>query len=141
MSGVLTADDLGADALGERATIVQVSSAFCAPCRAARTVAARVTGTSEGVAHLEVDVAGHEQLAERLRVTATPTVLVLDRHGRVRHRLEGVPRLAWLRTSVEDAGRVDREPGRVFREPGRVDREPGRADREPGPLFEGTDSP
>ena len=107
MSGVLSAAELGAAALGERATIVQVSSAFCAPCRAARTVAARVAGTSDGVAHVELDVAGHEELAERLRVTATPTVLVLDRAGSVRHRLEGVPRLAWLRASVDEvAGAV-----------------------------------
>ena len=89
--------------LGERATVVQVSSAFCAPCRAARTVAARVASTAEGVRHVEVDVAGHESLAAALRVTSTPTVLILDADGAVRDRLEGVPRLAWLRDAVERA--------------------------------------
>ena len=90
--------------LGERATLVQVSSAFCAPCRAARTVARRVVATADGVRHVEVDVAGHEDLAAALRITSTPTLLVLDAEGRVRERLEGVPRLAWLRTVVERAG-------------------------------------
>jgi thiol-disulfide isomerase/thioredoxin len=88
--------------LGARATVVQVSSAFCAPCRAARTVAARVAATTEDVLHVEVDVAGHEALAAALQITATPTVLVLDPAGRLRRRLEGVPRLAWLREAVAD---------------------------------------
>lgn len=95
--------DLGLPAgtpLGERATVVQVSSDFCAPCRAARTVAERVAATVPGVRHVEVDVAGHEELAAALGVRSTPTVLVLDPAGAVRHRLEGVPRLAWLRAAV-----------------------------------------
>ena len=86
--------------LGETATIVQVSSAFCAPCRAARTVAARVAETGTGVRHVDVDVAGHEELAAALEITSTPTVLVLDAAGTVRERLDGVPRLAWLRQAV-----------------------------------------
>jgi len=95
---------LGPSDLGERATVVQVSSAFCAPCRAARTVAARVAATAQGVRHVEVDVAGHESLAAALRIVSTPTVLVLDAGGVVHERLEGVPRLAWLRDAVERAG-------------------------------------
>lgn len=91
-----------ASGLGERATLVQVSSAFCAPCRAARTVLARVA-EAPGVRRVELDVAGHEALAARLDVRSTPVVLVLDADGRVRERLDGVPRLAWLRAAV---GRV-----------------------------------
>ncbi|MCK6209516.1 thioredoxin family protein [Georgenia sp. EYE_87] len=102
----LDAQELGLapSGLGERATVVQVSSAFCAPCRAARTVAARVATTAAGVRHVEVDVAGHEDLAAALQIASTPTVLVLDAAGVVRERLEGVPRLAWLRGAVERAG-------------------------------------
>ncbi|MPV37538.1 thioredoxin family protein [Georgenia subflava] len=102
---VLAPPDLGLPsdaALGARATIVQVSSAFCAPCRAARTVAARVSDTMEDVLHVEVDVAGHEDLAARLQIASTPTVLILDGSGQVRRRLDGVPRLAWLRDAVSE---------------------------------------
>ena len=102
----LRAVDLGLAAdspLGRRATVVQVSSAFCAPCRAARTVAERVAATVPGVRHVEVDVAGHEELAAALGIRSTPTVLVLGPSGEVRHRLEGVPRLAWLRAAVDVA--------------------------------------
>ncbi|WP_418607198.1 thioredoxin family protein [Georgenia sp. SUBG003] len=59
--------------------------------------------------HVEVDVAGHEALAAALRIASTPTVLVLDADGVVRDRLEGVPRLAWLREAVGRAG--DARPG------------------------------
>lgn len=100
-TGPLTAADLGREALGERATLVQVSSAFCAPCRAARTVLARTAEGLPGVEHVDVDVAGHEALADRLGVRSTPVVLVLDADGTVRERLDGaVPRLAWLRQAV-----------------------------------------
>lgn len=89
--------------LGTRATVVQLSSAFCAPCRAARSVAARVADTADGVAHVDLDVAGHEVLAEALDVRTTPVLLVLDGTGRTVARTDAVPRLAWLRAAVEVA--------------------------------------
>src|SRR6187397_385991 len=39
---------------GERATLLQFSSAFCAPCRATRRILADVSSTVPGVAHVEV---------------------------------------------------------------------------------------
>src|SRR5438094_5116048 len=50
----LGAADLGAE-LGERATLVQFSSAFCAPCRATRRVLTEVAGMVDGVTHVEID--------------------------------------------------------------------------------------
>jgi thiol-disulfide isomerase/thioredoxin len=50
----LTRDDIGAD-LGGRATLVQFSTAFCAPCRATRQVLRSVAGQLDGVEHVEVD--------------------------------------------------------------------------------------
>ncbi|WP_448629663.1 TlpA family protein disulfide reductase [Cellulomonas soli] len=83
--------------LGPRATLVQFSSTFCAPCRATRRVLERVVATSDGVRHVELDVAEHPHLGERLDITATPTVLVLDADGRVVRRAQGVPTLAQVR--------------------------------------------
>lgn len=76
---------------GERATLLQVSTAFCAPCRATHRVLARVAAAVPGVRHLDVDVADAPALAAALAVTATPTVVVLDAAGRVVVRAEGVP--------------------------------------------------
>jgi thiol-disulfide isomerase/thioredoxin len=89
----LTAEDLGT-ALGERATLVQFSSAFCQPCRATRVVLGEVAGMVEGVAHVEVDAESHLELVRRLDITRTPTVLVLDAAGRIRKRATGAPRRA-----------------------------------------------
>jgi thiol-disulfide isomerase/thioredoxin len=90
---VLGAADLG-QPLGERATLLQFSSAFCAPCRAARVVLGDVAGMVPGVVHIEVDAESHLDLVRQLDVTRTPTVLVLDAAGRIRTRATGAPRRA-----------------------------------------------
>ena len=90
---VLTADDIG-QALGERATLVQFSSAFCQPCRATRRVLADVSRDVAGVAHVEIDAESRLELVRRLDVRRTPTVLVLDAEGRVVRRASGQPRTA-----------------------------------------------
>lgn len=89
----MDAADLGVE-LGERATLVQFSSAFCAPCRTTRVVLEEVVGMVDGVAHVEVDAESHLDLVRRLDVRRTPTVLVLDSTGLVRVRAAGAPRKA-----------------------------------------------
>ena len=88
---LLTADDLG-ESLGERATLVQFSTAFCQPCRATRRVLAGVAQDVAGVAHVEIDAESRLDLVRRLNVRRTPTVLVLDAAGRVVRRASGQPR-------------------------------------------------
>ncbi|MDN3359947.1 thioredoxin family protein [Actinomadura sp. DC4] len=85
--------DLGAS-LGERATLLQFSSAFCAPCRATRRVLTEVAGMVDGVAHVEIDAESHLELVRRLNVLRTPTVFVLDADGGVIRRGSGLPRKA-----------------------------------------------
>lgn len=90
---VLRAGDLGHE-LGERATLVQFSSAFCTPCRATRVILGDVTTMVPGVVHIEIDAEAHLELVRRVDVTRTPTVLVLDSQGRIRSRATGAPRKA-----------------------------------------------
>jgi thiol-disulfide isomerase/thioredoxin len=85
--------------LGERATLLQFSSAFCAPCRATRHVLADVAARTEGVTHVEVDAEHHLDLVRQLGIMRTPTTLVLDREGREHTRASGAPR----RDQVESA--------------------------------------
>jgi len=77
--------------LGERATLLQFSSAFCAPCRTTRHVLADVAGMVPGVRHIEVDAEQHLELVRRLGVLRTPTTLVLDAEGREVTRAAGAP--------------------------------------------------
>jgi thiol-disulfide isomerase/thioredoxin len=88
---VLTSSQLG-HALGERATLVQFSSAFCAPCRATRRILSDVAGMTDGVAHVEIDAEAHLDLVRYLNVLRTPTVLVLASDGRIVRRASGQPR-------------------------------------------------
>ena len=90
---VLGSLDLGAP-LGERATLVAFSSAFCAPCRATRRVLDQVSSQVPGVTHIEIDAESHLDLVRALDVRRTPTVLVLDPLGRVVRRASGQPRPA-----------------------------------------------
>ncbi len=80
------------DQLGERATLLQFSSAFCAPCRATRRVLADVASVVPGVRHVELDAEHHLDLVRRFGVTRTPTTLVLDGAGREVTRATGAPR-------------------------------------------------
>ncbi|WP_051713651.1 MULTISPECIES: TlpA family protein disulfide reductase [Streptomyces] len=89
--------------LGERATLVQFSSAFCAPCRATRRVLAEVAGLVPGVAHVEIDAEAHLDLVRRLEIVRTPTVLVLDAAGRVVRRAAGRPRKADVIAALGEA--------------------------------------
>jgi thiol-disulfide isomerase/thioredoxin len=89
----LTQDDLRA-ALGDRATLVQFSSAFCAPCRATRRILTEVAGMVDGVAHVEIDAESRLDLVRRLDVRRTPTTIVLGPDGQVTHRASGQPRKA-----------------------------------------------
>jgi thiol-disulfide isomerase/thioredoxin len=80
--------------LGERATLLQFSSAFCAPCRTTRRVLGEVADVVPGVAHIEVDAEHHLDLVRRLGVLRTPTTLILDVHGREVTRAAGAPKKA-----------------------------------------------
>ncbi|MBW5483812.1 thioredoxin [Streptomyces bambusae] len=92
-TGRLDAAELGAP-LGERATLVQFSSAFCQPCRGTRRILAEVSGMVDGVAHVEVDAEERLALVRALGIEKTPTVLVLDASGTVVRRAAGMPRKA-----------------------------------------------
>lgn len=77
---------------GERATLVQFSSAFCAPCRATRRVLTGVAEQVPGVLHVEIDAEDNLELVRRLGIVKTPTTLVLDADGREVVRATGQPR-------------------------------------------------
>ena len=87
----LSSADIGAE-LGERATLVQFSSAFCAPCRATRVLLTDIATKVEGVVAVDVDAESQLDLVRRLNIMRTPTVLVLDKSGAVVQRASGLPR-------------------------------------------------
>ena len=89
-AGAVLVADLGQQ-LGERATLLQFSSAFCAPCRATRRVLDEVTGLVDGVAHVEVDAEQHLDATRTLGILRTPTTIVLGPDGAEVTRATGAP--------------------------------------------------
>jgi thiol-disulfide isomerase/thioredoxin len=111
---------LGATPGGE-VTLLQFSSAFCAPCRTARVVLSEVAAQTPGVRHVEVDAESHLDAVRALDILRTPTTLVLDGDGRIRARASGAPRktevlaalVPLLGTDVPAPGTGDDPPGKV----------------------------
>ena len=101
----LDAGQLGRE-LGTSATFVQFSSAVCAPCRATHRVLSNITADEAGVVHVDVDAESRLDLVEQYGITRTPTVLLLDRAGVVRHRIVGAARAPEVLEALEGgAGR------------------------------------
>jgi thiol-disulfide isomerase/thioredoxin len=90
LEGALTADILGAS-LGERATLVQFSSAFCTPCRATKLLLQNVIVDMADVRHLDIDAEAHLELVRKLDIRSTPTTLFLDSRGVEVGRAVGAP--------------------------------------------------
>lgn len=82
---------LGADGLGEEATLLQFSTEMCARCPGVHRMLSEVADARDGVRHLDVDLTHRPDIAQHFRVLQTPTTLVLDRRGVVRTRFGGTP--------------------------------------------------
>jgi thiol-disulfide isomerase/thioredoxin len=97
----VASEDLGAARLGERATLLQLSTEYCAPCRSTARVLTAIAAERPGVTHVEVDLGDRPDLARRFGVLQTPTTLLLDSTGAVRARIAGAARPAEASRAVE----------------------------------------
>lgn len=100
----LLAEAVASTTPGERATLVQFSSAFCAPCRATRRVLADVAGAVPGVVHLDIDAEQHLDVVRRLDIVRTPTTIVLDASGNEVARAAGAPRKEQVLSAIPSPG-------------------------------------
>ncbi|MEY9844305.1 TlpA family protein disulfide reductase [Streptacidiphilus sp. MAP5-3] len=96
----LTGADLG-EPLGGQATLVQFSTDFCANCPGTRRLLGEVAADRPGVRLVEIDAEERLDLVRRADVMRTPTVLVLDRHGRVARRSAGAPSRSEVLAALE----------------------------------------
>ncbi len=83
-------------------TVVQFSTAFCAPCRATKARLEQLQTTRPGLAVVHVDAESHLDEVRALDVRRTPTLFYLDRDGVVIGRSSGAPRPEEL-TALVDA--------------------------------------
>ena len=87
----LTAAALGEE-LGSRATMVQFSSAFCAPCRATHALLSQMVVPMNDVKHIHIDAESHLELVRELDIRSTPTTIFLNRDGIEVGRAAGTPK-------------------------------------------------
>ena len=84
-----------------RATLLQLSTAVCAPCVPTRSLLARIAAERSGVQHVDIDLTDRADLAARFAVLQTPTTLVLDARGAIRARIGGAPRPAEVSEALD----------------------------------------
>ena len=94
------------NSLGEHATILQFSSAFCTPCRATRSTLSSVVSHYPKIKHVEVDAESHLDLVRRLDIRQTPTTLFLNAQGKEIARAVGAPKRDQVITALDNLARV-----------------------------------
>ena len=87
----VSSKEIGSE-LGEVATVLQFSSAFCTPCRATRSTLSSVILHFPKIKHVEVDAESHLELVRRLDIRQTPTTLFLNSVGKEIARAVGAPK-------------------------------------------------
>jgi hypothetical protein len=88
---VVQPERLGAEALGEYATLLQFSTQMCSRCPGVHRILASVADGHDGVVHLDIDLTHRPDIARHFHVLQTPTTLVLDGTGTVQTRFGGAP--------------------------------------------------
>jgi thiol-disulfide isomerase/thioredoxin len=94
-------EGLGARPEDADLTVVQFSTAFCAPCRATKARLEQLQATRPGLAVVHVDAESNLAAVRELDVRRTPTLFSLDRAGRLVGRSSGAPRPEELTALVE----------------------------------------
>lgn len=89
-----------ADALGAEVTLVQLSSPVCTPCRQAQQQLSALAASTDGLAHVELNVAEEVSVARELGVMRTPTTIAYSADGAELFRVGGVPDRAELTKSL-----------------------------------------
>lgn len=102
-------EDLPPEAQGGLA-VLGFRSRFCVACRRTPDVVAEALGLAQTeAAFVHVDVADRLDLAQRLGLRQTPTVVLVDGQGRIRYAEEGNPDpgelAAYLREAAASTGR------------------------------------
>ena len=82
-------------------TVVQFSTAFCAPCRATKARLEQLQTSRPGLAVVHVDAESHLDEVRELDVRRTPTLFYVGRDGQLLGRSSGAPRAQELTTLVD----------------------------------------
>jgi thiol-disulfide isomerase/thioredoxin len=102
-------DAVGLDLTDAEVGAVLLGSPTCAPCTAVKRVLDRLATERTGLRWVDVDVADHLEVAEAHGVLRVPTLLVVDRDGRLLARAQGVPSAEDLLAAFDGRGRLAKD--------------------------------
>lgn len=97
----VSSHEIGSE-LGEAATVLQFSSAFCTPCRTTRSILSSVIEHFPKMKHVEVDAEENLDLVRRLDIRQTPTTLFLNAAGKEIARAVGAPKRDQVFTALQN---------------------------------------
>ena len=85
-------------------TLVQFSGPFCSYCAAMRKILGEAANRHGGsIAHREIDITDYPDLVSSLRISQTPTTLIVDRAGYIHSRIHGAAKPAIVENEIQQA--------------------------------------
>ena len=101
-SNEISFDQLGlSQELGKKATILQFKTEYCSICPGVKRQITELIKNDKGISFYEIDAVERIQLAKKLRVKSSPTVLFFNELGLEEGRIIGAPKRDQLRSTLE----------------------------------------
>lgn len=102
-SDTLDFAELGIDAPGERATIVQFSTVHCSRCPGVQRTLTDLADQRSDISFTHIDVTDKPELARKYQLMQTPTVLIIGADAKPHTRLSGALNRATLADAIDAA--------------------------------------
>ncbi len=101
-SNEISFDQLGlSQELGKKATILQFKTEYCSICPGVKRQINELIKNDKGISFYEIDAVERIELAKKLRVKSSPTVLFFNESGLEEGRIIGAPKREQLRNTLD----------------------------------------
>ena len=87
--------------LGKKATILQFKTEYCSICPGVKRQIHELIKNDDGIAFYEIDAVERIDLAKKLHVKSSPTILFFNEAGFEEGRIIGAPKKDHLRNTLE----------------------------------------
>ena len=95
--------------LGKKATILQFKTEYCSICPGVKRQINELIKNDKGISFYEIDAVERIELAKKLHVKSSPTVLFFNEDGLEEGRIIGAPKKDQLRNTLEKITNIKME--------------------------------
>ena len=95
--------------LGKKATILLFKTEYCSTCPGVKRQINELIKNDEGISLYEIDAVERIELAKKLHVKSSPTVLFFNEAGLEEGRIIGAPKKDQLRNTLEKITTIEME--------------------------------